>query len=64
MTIIKKNSHAIISMVLVNLLLLNHAHGNTQFKDPIISLSLSILGKQRLIKESLNGAKNTLENLY
>ena len=61
MTIIKKNSHAIISMVLVNLLLLNHAHGNTHFKDPIISLSLSILGKQRLIKESLNGAKNTLE---
>ncbi|NRA47475.1 MAG: hypothetical protein HRU09_21215 [Oligoflexales bacterium] len=61
MTIIKKNSHALICMVLVHYLCSIPAHAENQFKDPIISLSLSILGKQRLISESLNGAKNTLE---
>ena len=61
MTIVKKNSHALISMVLITICLHRPLYGEEQFKDPIISLSLSIFGKQRLIKESLNGAKNTLE---
>ncbi|MFK7825550.1 MAG: hypothetical protein AB8G05_15475 [Oligoflexales bacterium] len=60
MTILRK-SHALIGMALLNIFLHHPVYGEEQFKDPIISLSLSIIGKQRLIKESLNGAKNALE---